>query len=261
MELGGTNAGSSLSAVRNLLTYDGHVAITAGIHQIEAGVWLRRLQANDNVAQYQYGQVSFGSLASFLQGSVSTFTVIPSPTPLGWRSLEGAGFVQDAIRPSRRLELRIGFRFESTNGWNEVHGRASTYGFQNGVIETNPLVGYSAFTVNREKFLPEPRFGFSWDPFGKSKTVINGGFGIYRMLLDNLDYRLDQTAPFNTTQTLKNVSLSNLQIAPGASLPSGGLVSPSGIQPDSYTPTILTWTLKVQQQIAPNTTLSAGYVG
>ncbi len=261
ISVGGTNAGSNLSAVRNLFTYDDHVAITSGIHQIEAGVWLQRIQANDDLAQYQYGQASFGSLTSFLRGAVSTFTVIPSPTPLGWRSLEAAGFVQDAIRPTRSLELRIGFRFESTDGWNEAHGRGANYTFPGGVIATNPRIASSVFAVNRAKFLPEPRFGFSWDPFGKSKTVINGGFGIYRMLLDNLDYRLDQTAPFNTTQTLKNVSLSQLHIVPGSQLPSGGLISPSGIQPDAYTPTILTWTFKVQQEIAPNTVLSAGYVG
>ncbi len=192
---------------------------------------------------------------------MSTFTVIPSPTPLGWRSLEAAGFVEDTIRPTRHFEVKIGFRFESTNGWNEAHGRASNYLFQNDVIETNPRVASSAFTVNRAKFLPEPRFGFSWDPFGKGKTVINGGFGIYRMLLDNLDYRLDQTAPFNTTQSLKNVSVSQLGIAPGSSLPSGGLISPSGVQPDAYTPTILTWNFKIQQEIAANTVLTAAYVG
>ncbi len=100
-----------------------------GIHQFEGGVWFQRIQANDNLAQYQYGQASFGSLTSFLQGTVSTFTVVPSPTPLGWRSLEGAGFVQDAIRFTKHLELRVGFRFESTDGWNEAHGRGSNYLF------------------------------------------------------------------------------------------------------------------------------------
>lgn len=259
--LAGTNAGSNLLAVRNLFTYDDHVAITHGEHQIEAGVWFQRIQANDNMAQNQYGQASFGSLTSFLKGTVSTFTVVPSPTPLGWRSLEGAGFVQDAIRLSKRLELRIGFRFESTNGWNEAHGRASNYLFQNGVIETNPQIADSAFTVNRAKFLPEPRVGLAWDPFGRSHTVIHAGFGIYNALLDNLDYRLDQTAPFNTTDSLKNVSLANLHIVPGAPLPSSSLISPSGIQPDAYTPTILSYTLKIEQQIAPNTSLSIGYVG
>ena len=80
-------------------------------------------------------------------------------------------------------------------------------------------------------------------------------------MLDNLDYRLDQTAPFNTTNSLKNVALSNLAIVPGSPLPSGGLISPSGVQADAYTPTVLTWTFKIDQQIAPNTSLSAGYVG
>ncbi|MBV8549904.1 MAG: carboxypeptidase regulatory-like domain-containing protein [Acidobacteriaceae bacterium] len=261
ISLAGTNAGSNLSDARNLFTYDDHVAITHGIHQIEFGAWFQRIQANDNLAQDQYGQASFGSLNSFLRGTVSTFTVVPEPTPLGWRSLEGAGFVQDAIKVNRSLEVRVGFRFEATNGWNEAHNRASNYLFSNGVIETNPLIGTSVFTVNRAKFLPQPRVGVAWDPFGKGKTVIHAGFGIYNALLDNLDYRLDQTAPFNTTQSIKNVALPNLHIVPGSQLPAGGLISPSGIQPDAYTPTILSWTFKIDQQIASNTYLSLGYVG
>jgi hypothetical protein len=261
ISLAGTNAGSNLSAVRNLFTYDDHIAITHGIHQIEAGVWVQRIQANDNLAQYQFGQASFGSLTSFLQGTISTFTVVPSPTPLGWRSVETAAFVQDAIRLSSHLELRLGFRAEGTNGWNEAHNRASTYLFSNGIIQTDPQVGSSVFTVNRAKFLPEPRVGLAWDPTGKSKTVIHAGFGIYRALLDNIDYRIDGSAPFNTTQSLKNVSLSSIAFTPGAPLNAGGKISPSGIQPDAYTPTILSWTFKVEQQIAPDTSLNLGYVG
>ena len=235
LSLAGTNAGSNLAAVRNLFTYDDHVAITHGIHQIEAGVWIQRIQANDNLAQYQYGQASFSTLTSFLQGTVSTFTVVPSPTALGWRSLEGAGFVQDAIRVTSHLELRVGLRVESTNGWNEAHDRAATYLFTNGVIQTNPQVGSSIFTVNRAKFMPEPRVGLAWDPTGKSKTVIHAGFGIYRALLDNIDYRIDNSAPFNTTQTIKNAAISSIHFVPGETLDSNGKISPSGIQPDAYT--------------------------
>ncbi len=258
----GTNAGSNLTAVRNLFTYDDHLAILHGAHQIEAGIWFQRVQGNDNLAQNQYGQASFSSLATFLQGSISTFTVVPTPTLLGWRSLEAAGFVQDVIKINPHLTLRAGFRFESTTGWNEAHGRASNYSFDpNGVIQTNPLIGNSAFTVNRAKFLPEPRVGLAWDPFGKSATVIHAGFGVYRALLDNLDYRLDQTAPYNTTESLKNVPLAGLSIVPGAPLPAGTKISPSGVQPDAYTPTVLTWTINIEQQIAPQTTLSIGYVG
>jgi hypothetical protein len=258
----GSNAGSNLRAVRNLFTFEDQVGIFHGRHNIAAGIWVQRVQANDLLAQNQWGQASFGSLTSFLQGTISTFTVVPSPTPLGWRSLELAGYIQDAIKLRSNLDLRLGFRFESTDGWNEVAGRASNYAFDsNGVIQTNPFVGDSALTVNRAKFLPEPRAALAWDPFGKGRTVVHGGFGIYRSLLDNLDYRLDQAAPFNTTQTLKNTPVEGLRIVPGTALPAGTKISPSGTQPDVYTPTVITWTAKIEQQIVPSTSLGVSYVG
>ena len=258
----GTNTSTNLRSARNLFTYDDHIAWTHGRHQIEAGAWFQQVQSNDNLAQQQYGQASFGSLTNFLQGTISTFTVVPSPTELGWRQLEAAGFIQDAVKLRQNLEFRVGFRFESTNGWDETHGRAPNYLFDsNGIINSTPHVGDSIFTINRAKFLPEPRIGLAWDPFGKGKTVVNAGFGIYEALLDNIDYRVDQTAPFNTVLSLKNVPLDGLQITPVAAPPAGSKVSPSGIQPDAYTPTVLSYTLKISQEIAPNTSLAIGYVG
>ena len=209
----------------------------------------------------QYGQASFSTLQSFLQGTVKTFTVVPSPTELGWRSLEGAGFVEDTWKVTKRLELRAGFRFESTNGWNEAHGRAANYAIVNGVLQTQPVVGSSALGDNRAKFLPEPRVGFAWDVWGNGKTAVRGGFGIYRGLLDTLDYRLDQTAPFNSALTIKNIAVRNLNINPSAPPPSGALVTPSNVQPDIATPTVLEWSLRVEQQVAPKTSLTLGYVG
>jgi len=60
---------------RNLYTVDDHVVWTHGIHQIEAGFWLQRIQSNDSLAQDQNGQASFSSLQTFLQGTIATFTV------------------------------------------------------------------------------------------------------------------------------------------------------------------------------------------
>jgi hypothetical protein len=257
----GANNSSNARQARNLFTYDDHIYVSHGVHQLEAGVWFQHLRSNDNTAQSQYGQASFTSLSTFLEGTIATFSVVPSPTELGWRSLEAAGFVQDNMKLRANLQLRVGFRFESTNGWNEAFGRASNYLFDGAMIQTNPVVGHSAFTVDRAKFLPEPRVGIAWDPFGKSKTVIHAGFGIYRSLLDNVDYRLDQTAPFNSVATLKNIPVAGLQITPGAPLPSGSKISPSGIQPDAFTPTVLSWTFKVEQQLTPTTLVALGYAG
>jgi carboxypeptidase family protein len=258
--LAGANTGSNNQTVRNLFTVDDHIYWTHRTHQIEAGIWLQRLQSNDYLAQNQYGQASFSTLSTFEAGTVSKYTIVPSPTELGWRSLFGAGFIEDAWKVTPRLELRAGLRVESTSGWNEAQNRASNYGFTDGVINTTPTVGGSALSDNRAKFLPEPRIGFAYDPFGKSKTVIKGSFGLHRALLDTLDYRLDQAAPFNTTLSYSNTTVSKLQALSLASAP-GGLVSPSNVQPDIQTPTVLSWTLKLEQEVAPNTTITVGYVG
>ena len=226
-----------------------------GHHQIEAGFWLQRLQSNDDLAQNQYGQASFASLATFLTGTIKTFTVVPSPTELGWRSLFTAAYAQDTWRPTPRLEVTAGIRFETSNGWNESQGRAGIYTFTNGVINTNPVVGSAALTNNRARFLPEPRVGLAFDPYGNGKTSIRASFGLHHSLLDNLDYRLDQSAPYNATLSYSNVPVS----APTSG--AAGQTSPSNVQTDIATPTVLAWTLRVEQQLDAATSLTIGYVG
>jgi hypothetical protein len=261
----GTNAGSNLNVHRNLFTAEDQVTINHGAHQLAFGVWFERLQSNDSLAQAQYGQASFSTLQNFLQGTVSTFTIAPQATPPNWRSLESAAFVEDVIKATPKLEIRLGFRGEFTNGWNEANYRGSNYFFTDGVINTQPHIGDSVFSTNNATFLPAPRIGIAWAPFSP-KTVIRAGFGTYYALLDSLSYRLDQNPPFNTVFAIKNKSLATDQselasYVPGGPLPSGALILPSGVQPNLETPTVETYTLKIEREIAPSTSLSVGYVG
>jgi hypothetical protein len=256
---GGTNAGSNLSAVRNLYTTSDQVTFSHGKHLFSFGGRLQDVQANDALLQDQYGQISFTNLQTFLQGKVSTYTYAPSYTPLSWRSLEGAFYAEDSIKVRPSLELRIGFRSESTNGWNEAYARASNYLFDSsGVILAQPVVGNSALAVNNAKFLPAPRAGIAWSPFTSKKTVVRAGFGLYYALLDNLSYRLDQNGPFNTVYAVKNIAFSN--IAPDA-VYAGTKVVPSGVQPDLKTPTVESWSLKIEQQLSSSTSLGVSYIG
>jgi hypothetical protein len=80
-------------------------------------------------------------------------------------------------------------------------------------------------------------------------------------LLDTLDYRLDQAAPFNTTLALANVPVSSLNINSSTKPSPGTLVSPSSVQSDIATPTVVSWSLHIEQQLAPNTSLTLGYLG
>ena len=256
---GGTNAGSNLRAVRNLFTGSDQLSITHGRHTLGFGGWVQRIQSNDSLLQDQYGQISFTNLQTFLEGQVSTYTYAPTYTPLGWRSTEGAVFFEDAIKVEPNLEVRLGFRAEFTNGWNESQGRASNYAFDaNGVIITDPVVGDSALAVNNAKFLPAPRVAVAWSPFRSQKTVIRAGFGTYYALLDSLSYRLDQNGPFNTVYAVKNVPFAS--ISPEATYPKAKVI-PSGVQPNLQTPTVETWNLKIERELFSGTTLGVGYVG
>ena len=261
LALNGSNNGSNLHVARNLFTYEDRVSLTKGRHQFSAGVWMQRLQSNEEIALSQYGQATFTSLQTFLQGTATTFLFDPTPTPLGWRSWLGAFYAEDSIRLGQNLKLTLGFRDEFTTGWNEAHGRASNYTYPGGVISSTPLqVGNSDLTVNNAKFLLEPRIGLAWSPFGSKKTVLRAGFGMYRDLQDALGYRTDQNAPFNPTYSLSNAAVSSLPINPLA-VPTAAKLAPGGIQPDLQTPTLVSWSLRLQQQLTANTTLTVGYVG
>jgi len=251
----GANVGSNNGITRNLFTFDDHAYYTVGKHTIQAGVWLQRLESNDNLAQDQFGQASFASLSAFLAGTIKTFTYAPQTAELGWRALFADAFLEDTWHITPRFEARAGFRTETSTGWSESQSRASVYTFTNGVISTTPNSGLSnALTANHALFLPEPRMGFAWNVLGNGRTSLTGGVGLHHTLLDALDYRLDQAAPYNTVYAYSSTTVANPTSGTG-------LISPSTVDSAIRTPTLLSYDLKIEQQIAPATALSIGYSG
>ncbi|HTA47575.1 MAG TPA: TonB-dependent receptor [Bryobacteraceae bacterium] len=261
LALAGSNNGSDLPLTRNLFTYEDRLSYTHGRHRITGGVWLQRVQSNEKLALSQFGQATFTSIQQLLQGTVGTFLYDPSPSEMGWRALLGAWYVEDTMRLGSQLTVTLGFRDEFSTGWNEVAGRASTFTFTDGVISAQPTVGNSAFTVNNAKFLPQPRAGLAWSPSHNNKTVIRAGFGMYNDLQDALGYRTDQNPPFNATYSVPNVPVSSLPILPSAPIPGTAHIVPGGVQPNLQTPTLVSWTFRVQQELTANTAFTVGYVG
>ena len=255
----GSNTGSDLHIARNLYTLEDHVELTHGRNNFTFGVWFQRLEANEDLALTQFGQATFTGLQQFLQGTVGSFLYDPAPTEMNWRMTMGAWYAQDTIRLTPRLVARLGFRDAFTTGWNEAHGRAASFIFSRGVIQTAPHIGSSAFTVNNAKFLPQPRIGLAWSPFGAG-TVIRAGFGMYNDLQDALGYRMDQNAPFNPSYSIANLPVSDFPL-PVSPVPANAKIAPAGVQPDLDTPTLISWSLRVDQELTPNTALTLGYVG
>jgi hypothetical protein len=269
--LAGSNNGTNLDVFRNIFTYEDQVRLTRGRHQFSFGAWFQQFQSNETLALSQFGQASFSSINALLGGVVGTFTYDPAPTEMNWRSLFAAWYGEDTIRLTRKLTLTVGFRGESSTGWNEAHGRAANYRFAGGVAQTTscviaattiatcPQVGGSAFSTNNARFLPEPRLGVAWSPLG-NKTVIRAGFGMYNDLQDALGYRMDQNAPFNPTFAVSSLPVANLP-EPFSPIPASAKLAPGGVQPNLKTPTLISYSLRVQQELSPNTSLTVGYIG
>lgn len=268
----GPNNAAGVWNRRNLFTYSDTVQMSKGRHQISIGVWFQRLDDNENTASRQLGQASFSNLTTFLQGIVTTFQAVPDPNELGWRSLYGAWYFEDAIKLRPNLTLQAGIRHEWSTGWNEVSGRAANYVTDStGTLVTTPRIGDSAFTENKAKLLLSPRVGLAWDPFGNGRTAVRAGFGTYYSLIDALSFLLNSLPPYNGSVSHSNVALSSLlPVMPAVQpLPSCGpgvpvpctIYAPQGVQPNAKTQTVGEWDFAVQRQLDRDSSVRVAYVG
>jgi hypothetical protein len=258
----GPNNAANVWNRRNLFTYTDGVQIIKGRHTISAGVWFQRIQDNEDSASRQLGQASFASLQTFLQGTVTSFQVVPNPNELGWRSLFGAGYFEDSIKLLPNLTFQAGFRYEFTTGWNEESGRAANYlTGPDGILITAPQVGSSVFTKNNATHLLGPRAALAWDVFGNGATAVRAGYGTYYSLIDDLSFLLNSIPPYNGSVSLKGSFPSLVPIAPGQPPSAGVIFAPQGVQPNAKTPTVQEWNLTVEQRLSHDTALRVAYVG
>lgn len=259
---------------RTLFTFEDGVQIIKGKHQISVGGFLQRIRSDEASTSKALGQASFANLETFLQGTTSNFSIAPNNIPMDWRQWNGAWYVSDSIRLTPKFTLTLGLRHELTNGWEEESGRAGIFQFDpNGVPLTVPQVVSQYYPQNDAKLLFAPRIGLAWAPFGNGKTSIRAGWGMYYNLVDSslAGGPTNSNPPFNGGESFSNVQiLSLIPIIPGAALPPQcnvgvpkpcTLYQPKGNSPHLKTPTVESWILTAEQQLAPNTVLRVSYLG
>ena len=101
-------------------------------------------------------------------------------------------FVQDDWKVTPRLTLNLGVRWERYGAPSEVHGIVAQFtnigcDILNAACINGLTVGPASRMWSTRNNDYGPRVGFAWDPTGKGKMAIRGGYGIlYDRIFDNI---------------------------------------------------------------------------
>jgi len=265
--------------VRNYFQYSDDLRFIKGKHSWSMGGWFVKVQQQlSGVALSSAANVAYPNIPAFLRDQPVNAILTRNAPTLGFRSTEGAWYVQDDVKLRSNFTLRLGLRHEMTNGWNEVFGRCSNYRFDPGfVIQREPTVGKSCLDDNHAKLLLQPRVGLAWDPTGTGTWAVRAGFGIHNDLIDNLGirsqagmppYAARESLPVASNGSIPFLSLlplkKNIALPPtcGPGIPQPcSTYQPTAFDPNMFTPTVQIWDLTVERQLAKDLVLSVGYIG
>jgi Carboxypeptidase regulatory-like domain len=117
---------------------------------------------------------------------VNLLTHAEAPYDREYRSLYEGYYLQDDWKVWPRLTVNIGVRddtmvnfaeFLSPHLTNFILGSGSTVNAR--IADGSAVLGSSSKVLNHNIGGFTPRIGFSWDVFGKGKTAVRGGFGMF----------------------------------------------------------------------------------
>jgi len=297
---GYTAFGNPTVGFRGALTWDVTNAVTlvVGNHSLKIGAEYRLLFGNNYQTSQPSGTFNFAATltgnpqnqtgtgstyADFLLGAVSTAS---GSTHIG-ESQKGytlSGFVQDNWRVSRRLNVNIGLRYDYQQPPYERNCGSSNF-IPNKINPDDKLPGVYQFACKDydKTFLNAdykdfgPRFGFAWDPFGRGKFSVRGGYAIFFPGTMNLNYFGNLAGFASTTTTYSspggNGNLPSFYLKDGfptpLTQPLGSALGPSYLlgsavtydQSIQKTPMSQQWNFGIQKQLYGGWVVEASYTG
>lgn len=184
-----------------------------------------------------------------------------------------AGYVNDNWKPTDRLTLTMGLRydFQSTpyeenhrQLWRDVTAAGGGLcSADKSLIASGvggPYYKYCQRSTPKKPFAP--RVGFAYRPFSDETTVVRGGYGIYFDQNQTYEFSSGITYPYVLNYNPRGQFTNNLFLPQSPTTTPAELGSLYNLEPPYITnPYVEQWSLSVERELDRNSKLTMAYVG
>jgi len=251
--------------------YFTNFSYNTGKHNWKAGFEFRRTSINSFLDGKFRGTLSFNSLADFLSGAVDGGAEASGDTHRLTHQNNQGLYIQDSYRATHKLTFNYGLRWDHYGVITEKHDRFSIFNTTTGKLQEVGTPGLGQLYPDDWKNF-SPRASVAYDVFGRSKTILRAGWGLYYDAYSQ-DYFLDQSvnnagnlgpayngigpSPVETGSVVTPTLQSNVPVFGKFGTGSAVFTVDQGLK----TPYMEEYNLNVEQQISNGVALQVGYVG
>ncbi len=252
--LPGPNTYNQITPFNTFEVFD-NVTKTAGKHTLKFGAQIRANQLNEFLREQQ--TYSYGSFSDLENNNPFALQKIGFPGFVGVTNSNWGFYLQDDWRVTRNLTLNLGIRYDYNTVWSERNNHELNFDYAS---QSYLPANQDAYSAPKNDFAP--RIGFSWDPFGKGKTVVHGYAGLFYMPMqfgfglvgNDPDYSSYSVTVFDALFGGYSISYPS----PNPPQPPANVSIFPRNPKDPYSTNYL---FGIQQEIAKNTVMEVKYVG
>ncbi|MBV9678698.1 MAG: TonB-dependent receptor [Acidobacteriaceae bacterium] len=228
-----------------------------------------------------YGGTSTGNLyADYLLGRAANYAQASAIPVDNLKFHQYSFYGQDSWKASKRLTLNYGIRFDHIGQWYNDGAGIAVFNF--GAYQANPTAvnaGLQWNAINKNVplsgfksplFYYEPRIGVAYDIFGNGRTVLRGGYAIFRYQISFNTVQSPSEIPFGVVSATvpSNGGLTSLaqitQYNPSSTsnLACGTSCSVQALAPgDGHVPTTENYNFTISQTLPGRSLMELSYVG
>jgi hypothetical protein len=225
-----------------------------GRHSLKFGGEFRRFLNNN--FNLDTGAFTFTSVATFLAGNASSFSITLGDRPSSISQGALGLFAQDSFKLRTNLTLELGLRYDWNMSPTERYDRFVVFDpASRSLVRVGQGVD-QVYHTNNKNF--QPRVGFAWDPWGNGKTSLRGAYAIL----------VDQPVTNVVTGTSANPPLATPLTFAGAirfdnaiTVARAAGLAPATVDQDFDNAYVQSWNLNAQRELMRGFGLTVGYFG